>query len=44
MADGFEEGLIVAVLAKDRRPAVAAVDDVIADTAARGSSSAWHGG
>jgi hypothetical protein len=39
----FEDTLIVAILEEDRRQAVAAVDDVVANPGKRGSRSAWHG-
>jgi hypothetical protein len=43
MRQGFEEGLIVVLLVENRALTVAPVDDVVANTANRGSRSAWHG-
>jgi hypothetical protein len=42
MGAGLEEGLIVALLPEDLAAAVAPVDDMVADSANRGSRSAWH--
>lgn len=42
VTDGLQEGVVVAVLVEDSVPAVAPVQDVVADTADRGSWCAWH--
>ena len=42
MADGLEEGLVVAVLVEHRAAAIASVHDVVADAADKSSRSAWH--
>ena len=43
MSDGLEERLVIAVFEKNLTAGIAAVDDVIANAANRGSSCAGHG-
>jgi hypothetical protein len=42
MGPGFKEGVIVALLVEDLAPSIAQVDDMVTDSAGKGSCSAWH--
>jgi hypothetical protein len=43
MADGLEEGLLIAVLVEHGATAIAPVHHVVADAGGKRSRSAWHG-
>jgi hypothetical protein len=43
LAQGLEEGLLIAVLEEDLAAGVTAVEDVVAEAAAGGAGGAWHG-